>query len=68
MSTTQFQKDTELIEGRLREEEYTLQSGIRVRGRPVAFDVHAEISTNGDMLEMVLKDRLESVKGAARRR
>ena len=68
VSTTQFQKETELIDGRLREEEYTLQSGIRVRGRPVAFDEHAEISTNGDMLEMVIKDRLASVKGAARRR
>ena len=68
LATTQFEKNIELIENRLREEEYVLQSGIRVRGRPVAFEEHAEISTNGDVLEMVIKDRLESVNGATRRR
>lgn len=68
VSTTQFTKETSLIDSRLREEEYVLNSGIRVRGRTVAFDEHAEISKSGDMLEMVLKDRLTSVKGASRRR
>jgi hypothetical protein len=68
VSTSQFEKRTELIETRLREEEYVLNSGIRVRGRPVAFDEHAKISTDGEILEMVLKDRLQSVRGAARRR
>jgi hypothetical protein len=68
LSDHQFPKVTELIDSRLREEEYLLDSGIRVRGRPVAFDQHAKISTDGDMLEMVLKDRLASVKGAPQRR
>ncbi len=63
-----FEKDTSLIESRLREEEYLLASGISVRGRPVAFDEHVEISKDGEMLEMLLRDRLASVKGASRRR
>lgn len=65
---TRFDKDISLIESRLREEEYVLASGIRIRGRPTAFDEHAEIDKDGEMLEMVVRDRLESVKGAARRR
>jgi hypothetical protein len=69
ISTAQFPKDTELIEGRLREEEYVLESGIRVRGRSVAFDEHAEINEkDGELLEMIITDRLKSVKGSARRR
>jgi hypothetical protein len=68
IGTGQFEKDTELIDSRLREEEYVLQSGIRVRGRPMAFDEHAQISNDGDMLEMVLKDRLAAGIGAANRR
>lgn len=68
VSVSQFPRDTTLIESRLREEEYVLGSGIRVRGRPVAFDEHAVIERNGDMLEMLIKDRLKSVKGAGRGR
>lgn len=63
-----FPRDTALIESRLKEEEYVLGSGIRVRGRPAAFDEHADISQDGVMLEMVIRDRLKSVKGAAARR
>ncbi len=59
-----FPRDTTLIESRLREEEYVLGSGIRVRGRPTAFDEHAAISQDGDMLEMIIRDRLKTVKGA----
>jgi hypothetical protein len=68
VSVSQFECDTTLIDGRLREEEYVLRSGIRVRGRPVAFDEHAVFSQDGDMLEMMIRDRLSSVKGAGRRR
>jgi hypothetical protein len=68
VSVTRFDKDISLIESRLREEEYVLASGIRIRGRPDAFDEHTEIDNDGEMLEMVVRDRLESVKGAARRR
>jgi hypothetical protein len=68
VSITRFDKDISLIESRLREEEYVLASGIRIRGRPAAFDEHTEIDHDGEMLEMVVRDRLESVKGAARRR
>jgi hypothetical protein len=63
-----FPRDTTLIESRLREEEFILDSGIRVRGRPDALDEHADISQDGEMLEMIIRDRLKSVKGAGARR
>jgi hypothetical protein len=63
-----FPRDTTLIDSRLREEEYVLNSGIRVRGRPAAFEEHADISQDGEMLEMIIRDRLKSVKGAAARK
>ena len=63
-STTQFPKELDLIESRLREEEYVLESGIRVRGTRVALDTHAEIARkDDDVLEMLITDRLKSVKG-----
>jgi 37-kD nucleoid-associated bacterial protein len=69
VSLSQFQKDTELIDSRLREEEYVLQSGIRVRGTQVAFDEHTEITErDGEFLEMLITDRLQSVKGASKQR
>lgn len=68
VQTTQFAKDTELIKSRLREEEYVFNAGIRVRGSQEAFKEHAEISTgDGNTLEMLINDRLESVNGATRR-
>ena len=69
VSIIQFKKDTTLIDGRLREAEYVLASGIRIRGTPMAFDEHAEIAEqDGEMLEMLITDRLKSVNGATRRR
>ena len=69
VQTTQFSKDTELIESRLREEEYVFNGGIRVRGSQEALKAHAEISEGQDnTLEMLINDRLKSVKGASRRR
>jgi hypothetical protein len=69
VQTTQFSKDTELIEGRLREEEYVFAGGVRVRGSQKALDDHTEISEGKDnTLEMLINDRLESVNGATRRR
>ncbi len=68
ITVPQFPRDTTLIESRLREEEYVLNSGIRVRGRPAAFEEHADISQDGEMLEMIIRDRLKSVKGAAARK
>lgn len=68
VTVARFNRDTELIDSRLKEEEYVLDSGIHVRGRPTAFDEHAKISTDGDVFEMFLQDRLSSVKGAPSRR
>jgi hypothetical protein len=69
VSVSRFEKNTELIETRLREEEYVLESGIRVRGSQDAFDKHADIAErDGELLEMLITDRLETVKGAPRRR
>jgi nucleoid associated protein NdpA len=69
VSTSRFKKDTTLIEQRLREAEYVLASGIRIRGSQTAFDEHADIAEkDGEMLEMLITDRLKSVNGAARRR
>lgn len=68
VTAAHFPRDTTLIDSRLREEEFVLGSGIRVRGRPAAFQEHADISQDGDMLEMIIRDRLKSVKGAGARR
>lgn len=68
ITAAHFPRDTTLIETRLREEEYVLGSGIRIRGRPAAFDEHADISQDGEMLEMVIRDRLKTIKGAAGKR
>lgn len=68
LTVPHFPRDTTLIDSRLREEEYVLDSGIRVRGRPAAFEEHADISQDGEMLEMIIRDRLKSVKGAGARR
>jgi hypothetical protein len=68
LATAQFPKDLDLIEARLKEKEYVLESGIRVRGTQVALDDHAAIAHDGEMLEMVITDRLQSVKGAGSRR
>jgi hypothetical protein len=67
VAVAQFPKDIELIEPRLREREYVLESGIRVRGTEVALDEHADIAHDGEMLEMVITDRLKSIKSAGRR-
>jgi 37-kD nucleoid-associated bacterial protein len=67
--TTQFSKDTELIQGRLEEEEYVFSAGIRVRGSQEALEEHSEISEgDGKVLEMLITDRLKSVNGASKRR
>jgi len=68
VTVPRFPRDTTLIDSRLREEEYVLASGIRIRGRPLAFDEHAAFSQDGEMLEMILRDRLASVKGASGKR
>jgi 37-kD nucleoid-associated bacterial protein len=67
--TTQFSKDTELIQSRLEEEEYVFNGGIRVRGSQEALAEHSEISEgDGKVLEMLITDRLKSVSGASKRR
>jgi hypothetical protein len=69
ISTTQFSKDTELIQGRLEEEEYVFNGGIRVRGSHEALEEHSDISEgDGKVLEMLITDRLKSVNGASKRR
>jgi 37-kD nucleoid-associated bacterial protein len=68
VSTTQFRKDTELIASRLQEREYLWASGIRVRGSQEALDAHSEVEVDGELLQMIISDRLQSVKAAPRRR
>lgn len=54
--------------GRLREEEYVFDGGIRVRGSQGA-EEHAEISEGeNNTLEMLINDRLKPVNGASKRR
>ncbi|MDX6699541.1 MAG: hypothetical protein QOE65_2938 [Solirubrobacteraceae bacterium] len=68
-SSRPFDKDIELITSRLKEEEYILRSGIRVRGSAEALAEHAEISKkDDDQLEMLIVDRLKSVNGTGARR
>jgi hypothetical protein len=67
--TTQFSKDIELIKGRLQEEEYVFNGGIRVRGTQEALKEHSEISEGEDKtLEMLITDRLKSVNGTSKKR
>lgn len=67
--TTQFSKDTELIQSRLQEEEYVFDGGIRVRGTQDALAEHSEISEGKDeTLEMLITDRLNAVNGASKKR
>jgi 37-kD nucleoid-associated bacterial protein len=67
--TTQFPKDTELIQSRLQEEEYVFNGGVRVRGSREALEEHTEISEGADnTLEMLINDRLKSVNGTSKKR
>jgi 37-kD nucleoid-associated bacterial protein. len=64
VGTGQFDKSIELIKNRLREIEYVLGSGLKVRGPEEAWDDHVEVSqTDGNMLELLIEDRLDSVNG-----
>lgn len=62
--TAAFDKEPGLIATKLREEEYVLESGIRIRGSAEALEEHAELDQQEDnTLEMLIRDRLKRVNG-----